>query len=75
MGKKNSEKKVAKTTKAATRKISEEVIAVIAMAIHEYQEDVHDKETNVLTINQKIQDNSPWGLKVLTLRHIPTLNK
>lgn len=50
---------------------SGEVFAAIAMALHEYQENVHDIEETILTINKVKRNYSPWSSKIYTLRQIP----
>lgn len=47
-----------------------EVIAAIAMALHEHL-DAHDKESSVLTINKVRKAYSPWSSHIYTLRHYP----
>lgn len=47
-----------------------DVLAAIAMALHEYQgNNVHDVESNVLTFNSNTC--STWSSKILTLREMP----
>ena len=48
-----------------------EVFAAIAMAMHEMQNDVHDMEDTVLTINRVKRTYSPWSSKIYTLRETP----
>jgi len=48
-----------------------EIFAAIAMAMHEYQEDVHDVENTILTINRVKRSYSPWSSKIYTLRENP----
>ena len=50
---------------------SGEVFAAIAMALHEYQENVHDIEDTILTINRVKRNYSPWNSKIYTLRQVP----
>ncbi|MDO4164200.1 MAG: OadG family transporter subunit [Bacteroides sp.] len=50
---------------------SGEVFAAIAMALHEYQENVHDIEDTILTINKVKRNYSPWSSKIYTLRQTP----
>lgn len=50
---------------------SGEVFAAIAMALHEYQENVHDIEETILTINKVKRNYSPWSSKIYTLRQLP----
>ena len=48
-----------------------EIFAVIAMAMHEMQSDVHDVEDTVLTITRVKRSYSPWSSKIYTLRETP----
>ncbi|MDR0973426.1 MAG: OadG family protein [Prevotellaceae bacterium] len=50
---------------------SGEEFAAIAMAMHEMQEDVHDIEDMVLTINKVKRTYSPWSSKIYTLTELP----
>lgn len=50
---------------------SGEVFAAIAMALHEYQDNVHDIEDTILTINKVKRNYSPWSSKIYTLRQDP----
>jgi Na+-transporting methylmalonyl-CoA/oxaloacetate decarboxylase gamma subunit len=50
---------------------SGEVFAVIALALHEYQDNVHDIEDTILTINKVKRNYSPWNSKIYTLRQTP----
>lgn len=50
---------------------SGEIFAAIAMALHEYQENVHDFEETILTINKVKRNYSPWSSKIYTLRQSP----
>lgn len=48
--------------------VSVEVNAAIAMALHLYYSEMHDKEDTVLTINQTSRTYSPWSSKIYGLR-------
>ena len=48
--------------------ISGEVNAAIAMALHLYYSEMHDKEDAVLTINKTSRTYSPWSSKIYGLR-------
>ena len=50
---------------------SGETYAAIAMALHEFQQNVHDVEDTVLTINKVKRNYSPWSSKIYTLRQLP----
>lgn len=64
-----TDKKEAKEKAIGTE--SGEVFAAIAMALHEYQDNVHDIEDTILTINRVKRNYSPWSSKIYTLRHNP----
>lgn len=64
-------KEKATNPKASTEVASGEVYAAIAMALHDMQNDVHDIESNVLTIKRERGSYSPWSSKVNTLRETP----
>jgi Na+-transporting methylmalonyl-CoA/oxaloacetate decarboxylase gamma subunit len=74
-GKKRAEKAVeAENAPVAVRgatDLSGEVLAAIATALHELEEDRHDVENTVLTINKVKRNYSPWSSKIYTLREIP----
>lgn len=48
--------------------VSGEVNAAIAMAIHLYYSEIHDKEDAVLTINKVSRTYSPWSSKIYGVR-------
>lgn len=48
----------------------EEVVAAIAMALHDHF-DAHDRESAVLTINKVKRAYSPWSSKIYSMRHLP----
>ena len=51
--------------------ISGEVNAAIAMALHLYYSEMHDKEDTVLTIDKISKTYSPWSSKIYGLRQNP----
>lgn len=53
--------------------ISGEVNAAIAIAIHLYYAEVHDKENTILTIDKVSKTYSPWSSKIYGLRQHPRL--
>jgi glutaconyl-CoA/methylmalonyl-CoA decarboxylase subunit delta len=55
--------------------ISGEVNAAIAMALHLYYSEIHDKEQTVLTINLTSRTYSPWSSKIYGLRQHPRLTR
>lgn len=48
-----------------------EIYAAIAMALYEMENDVHDWEETVLTIEKVTKNYSPWSSKIYGLREIP----
>lgn len=52
-------------------KRSGEEFAAISMAMHEFQNDAHDFEDMIITINKVKRTYSPWSSKIYTLRDIP----
>lgn len=60
------------TVKAsAEEEMSGEVNAAIAMALYLYQNELHDYENTVLTIQKVSRNYSPWSSKIYTLRKSP----
>lgn len=53
--------------------MSGELNAAIAMALHLYYSEIHDKEDAVLTINKVSRTYSPWSSKIYGLRQHPRL--
>lgn len=51
--------------------LSGEVLAAISAAIHEMNEDQHDIESTILTIQQVKRNYSPWNAKRQALRQMP----
>lgn len=51
-----------------------EEIAAIAMALKRYDEDLHDIESQVITINRVARAYSPWSSKIYGLRQLPQHN-
>ncbi len=48
-----------------------ETIAAIAVALKLYEEDLHDIESNVVTINKVARTYSPWSSKIYSMRQLP----
>ncbi|MBI1930972.1 MAG: OadG family protein [Ignavibacteriales bacterium] len=53
------------------QELSGNVGAAIAMALHLYMSELHDKENTVLTINKVARTYSPWSSKIYGLRQNP----
>lgn len=68
----------ANSAKADTSgQVSAETYAAVSMAIHLFMQDneAHDFEETVLTINKVSKSYSPWSSKIYTLRETPQLKK
>ena len=61
----------ANTVGNSTSSYSGEEVAAIAMALALYKEDLHDKESTILTINRVARAYSPWSSKIYGLRQTP----
>ncbi|MDE5944808.1 MAG: lamin tail domain-containing protein [Rikenella sp.] len=55
----------------AVRELNGEEIAAIAIALRRYEEDLHDIESHVLTINRVARAYSPWSSKIYGLNNQP----
>lgn len=51
--------------------INSDILAAITMAIYDLQDEVHDPESNILTIKRQPQDYLPWSAKEFGLRQLP----
>lgn len=49
--------------------ISGETTAAIAMALHLYLDEIHDRESGVLTIKRISKAYSPWSSKIYAVRN------
>lgn len=49
----------------------EEIAAVISYALHLYQQQLHDYENMILTIQKVVRPYSPWSSKIYGLRQWP----
>jgi Na+-transporting methylmalonyl-CoA/oxaloacetate decarboxylase gamma subunit len=52
-----------------------EIVAAIAVALKLYKSDLHDRESEVLTINRITRAYSPWNSKIHGLTQLPTRKK
>ena len=52
-----------------------EVYAAIGLALHEMQNEVHDVEETVLTIERTKRRYSPWNSKLYMMREVPNVKK
>lgn len=48
-----------------------EVIAAIALALKLHKADLHDKESEIITINSVARSYSPWSSKIHGLTNLP----
>jgi len=56
---------------ADTGELSGEILVAIGMALYELDEDAHDFENTVLTIQKVKRNYSPWSSKIYGLRELP----
>lgn len=67
------EEGIAIPSKGEIVEASGEVYAAIAMALYEYENDIHDIENTILTIDKVERRYSPWSSKIYTLRETPNI--
>lgn len=51
--------------------IPSEVLVAISMALYDIQDEVHDVESNVLTIKRTTQEYLPWNDKTSGMLQMP----
>lgn len=68
-----SQRKKGKETEAKgiETELSGEVNAAISMALHLYMNELHDRESTILTISKVARTYSPWSSKIYGLRQYP----
>lgn len=66
---------VKKTAALAAGSMDDEVAAVIAAALHLYQNDCHEVEENGFNLQRTFNQPSPWANKALNFRHTPIRKK
>lgn len=49
-----------------------ELVSAIALALYAYREELHDRESNVLTMHRVTRAYSPWSSKIYGLRQLPS---
>ncbi|MDL2265659.1 OadG family protein [Parabacteroides sp. OttesenSCG-928-G07] len=69
--KRRAQKASGVTVETESTEISGEVLAAIGAALYELDEDVHDIENTVLTIQKVKRNYSPWSSKIYGLRELP----
>ena len=52
-----------------------EIVAAIAVALKMYKSDLHDRESEVITINRITRAYSPWNSKIHGLTQLPNHKK
>jgi hypothetical protein len=52
--------------------VPNDVLAVIAMALYDIRDEIHDPESNVLTIKRPAQAYLPWCDRSFGMSQIPT---
>lgn len=52
-----------------------EIVAAIAVALKLYKSDLHDRESEVITINRITRAYSPWNSKIHGLTQLPIRKK
>ncbi|MEG2036128.1 MAG: OadG family transporter subunit [Mucinivorans sp.] len=69
--------KITPTNKSsqADEAINGEELAAITIALYSYHEDLHDLESEVLTINRVARRYSPWNSKIYTLTQNPNRSR
>ena len=60
-----------RSTEVTVGAITYEELAALAVALYKYSEELHDTESNILTINRVRKMYSPWNSKIQTLRRTP----
>jgi len=66
-------KKIIKTSKpeeAVKAELENDVNAAIAMALYLYITELHDQESNVITIQRVSKTYSPWSSKIYSMRNL-----
>ena len=49
----------------------DEIAAVIAYSLYLYQQEIHDYDNMILTIQKVVRPYSPWSSKIYGLRQTP----
>lgn len=55
--------------------ISGEVFAAISAALYQYENDKHDQESEIITIERVSRRYSPWSSKIYNLRQMPEVRR
>lgn len=68
---KNKLKKAGKTEETPVINVEGEVNAAIAMGLHLYFDELHDEESNIITIHNAPKQYSPWSSKIYGVQNQP----
>jgi len=60
-----------KATSGKNKRVTNDELAVIAIALYQYSKSIHDYEDIALTINKVSRAYSPWSSKIYGLRQVP----
>lgn len=69
--KKEKKESIAAAVAAANERTDDEITAVIAAALHLYQNDCHEVEENGFYLNRTFNQPSPWANKSLNFKRTP----
>lgn len=65
----NLAKKTGKGVEELHKEVPADMNAAIALAIYMYYSELHDEESNVITINRVSRTYSPWSSKLYNMRN------
>lgn len=68
---KNKLKKEGKTEEAQSVNVKADVNVAIAMGLHMYLNELHDEESNIITIRNAQKQYSPWSSKIYGVQNQP----
>lgn len=68
---KNKLKKSGKSEEAAAVNVDADVNVAIAMGLHMYLNELHDEESNIITIRNAKKQYSPWNSKIYGVQNQP----
>lgn len=69
--KRKSKKEAATPNEIPVSQVSGEVFAAISAALYQYEDDKHDQESEIITIERVSRRYSPWSSKIYNLRRMP----
>lgn len=68
-GKKSEKNTKGKPSKEPDTHLEGNVTAAISLALHMYFNELHDEESNIVTIKQVRKTYSPWSSKIYSVTH------